>query len=461
MLYAQLQFPALSLEALGTDYVDTCVAVHDGHVIRQASPRALSAGVLPGMTIGMALTLCDTLTAHPRAPKKEQRLLHQLAHWAYHFSNQVAIRESGLCLEIGKSERLFGAPAELVSQLKQSANRAGRPMRIALGDTPEMADVFLKQQHCPMPDAFQDALKKTPLSLTGLPDKALRRLSLMGFRTLGDYVQVPTRAKQKRLSTTDFAHLEAILGRRTTPLTWFTPPPVFLQSQSFLRGLESHDMLRFPMHRLSQEASRWLCHQHRASDCLNWTLTLENRQKLLFSVRLNRPEWQADILFEPSWLTLQTHTLAAPVVEVSLRIQNTHAQHSETHDFFQKTESNDRGHLLDRLKARLGDSAIYSICRLPDPRPEKANQWHTKSDFTEPPPLPPRPVWWVTPPEPLGLQPELKGHELVQGPERLESGWWDFDTVCRQYWISRHAHRLAWIYQDQHTKQWWLSGWFA
>lgn len=461
MLYAQLFFPTLPLEALGADYEGLCVAVHDRQVIRNASPQALTAGVLPGMTLGMALTLCDRLKARPAAPKKEQQLLHQWAHWAYHYSNQVAIRKGGLCLEIGKSERLLGPPKSIIRTLQEAAHAAGRPMQVALGHTPEMADVFLRQQRCPLPEDFAATLAKTPLKATGLPEKALRRLSLMGFRTLGDYMQVPTRARQKRLSQTDFEALEAVLGHRMAPLRWFSPPPTFHQHLTFLRGLETHDMLRFPLHRLSQDASRWLFHRQCASDHLAWTLTLENKKVLQLPIHLNQPEWHPEALFEPSGLALQRITLESPVTEVSLRIQHPSARYPSTSDFLQTGETEDRARLLNRLKARLGESAIQTPCRLPDPRPEKANHWSSDPSLVEPPALPPRPVWWLKSPMLLGEAPESAGHQLLQGPERLESGWWDLEPACRQYWISRHTDRLAWIYQDQYSKHWWLAGWFA
>ena len=78
------------------------------------------------------------------------------------------------------------------------------------------------------------------------------------------------------------------------------------------------------------------------------------------------------------------------------------------------------------------------------------------------PNLPPRPIWLLDPPESLGSSPEKAGHMLVQGPERIESGWWDFEPACRRYWVCLFQHtRISWVYQDHYSKSWWLAGWFT
>ncbi|MDP5344079.1 MAG: hypothetical protein NWR98_05775, partial [Litorivicinaceae bacterium] len=67
----------------------------------------------------------------------------------------------------------------------------------------------------------------------------------------------------------------------------------------------------------------------------------------------------------------------------------------------------------------------------------------------------------VHPPERLGSGATPQGHQLLCGPERLETGWWDGQPARRQYWITRtEDQRHAWVYQDAIDRQWWLSGWF-
>jgi protein ImuB len=147
---------------------------------------------------------------------------------------------------------------------------------------------------------------------------------------------------------------------------------------------------------------------------------------------------------------------------IRLHIQQVHQSSPPKQDLFVKAHDTDRDQLIDRLTARLGSECIKTPCRQQDPRPEYANQLDTRATVYPLPHLPPRPIWLLHPPEALGASPENAGHRLLQGPERIESGWWDFEPACRRYWIGLfQQQRISWIYQDQHSKSWWLAGWFT
>ena len=78
----------------------------------------------------------------------------------------------------------------------------------------------------------------------------------------------------------------------------------------------------------------------------------------------------------------------------------------------------------------------------------------------------PRPVWLLG--EPLLLSgredscPLRRGLILEQGPERIESGWWDGKGVARDYYVARRAHGARiWVFQERQSKRWYLHGVFA
>lgn len=78
-----------------------------------------------------------------------------------------------------------------------------------------------------------------------------------------------------------------------------------------------------------------------------------------------------------------------------------------------------------------------------------------------------RPLWLL--PQPVALpirnaRPWLaEALQLVNGPERIKSGWWDDGDVARDYFIATdksHAH--YWIFRERRgDKQWFLHGYFA
>lgn len=171
--------------------------------------------------------------------------------------------------------------------------------------------------------------------------------------------------------------------------------------------------------------------------------------------------------------------------------------------------------LLERLQARLGPAQVQRLQRCADHRPERATVGAALTD-----PLPAvalagpgtprhggrarpgdtsstvggsqpgraraqggdegcaqdlplaRPVWLLPQPQPLrerGPHPLLDGRplQLLAGPQRIESGWWDGEPVARDYFIAQAEDgALVWICRarlplSQSGAGWFLHGRFA
>ena len=147
--------------------------------------------------------------------------------------------------------------------------------------------------------------------------------------------------------------------------------------------------------------------------------------------------------------------------------------------------------LLDRLRARLGEAAVTlvtphrrasaraRVARNED-RARKGNRIRGCTEqpgkkeiagacrFRPPFPFPPRhrPVWLLAEPEPLGHRLEAQPWVLRDGPERIESGWWDGADVRRDYFIAENPRgETVWIYRDHRygtdDGEWFVHGLFA
>ena len=121
--------------------------------------------------------------------------------------------------------------------------------------------------------------------------------------------------------------------------------------------------------------------------------------------------------------------------------------------------------LIERLRARLGTEAVYGISLVPEHRPERAwcvaepsapsakrHRGRPKS-VSAPEQPPDRPLWLLAEPQSLegDEQPCFEGAlELEQGPERIESGWWDGRDVQRDYYIARNpAGVRLWVFRNR------------
>jgi protein ImuB len=77
-----------------------------------------------------------------------------------------------------------------------------------------------------------------------------------------------------------------------------------------------------------------------------------------------------------------------------------------------------------------------------------------------------RPLWLL--PRPLrmradGLLPKTDTPlTLLDGPERVETGWWDDFDVKRDYFVARDAAGARlWIYRNRDGSGWFLHGMFG
>ncbi len=73
-----------------------------------------------------------------------------------------------------------------------------------------------------------------------------------------------------------------------------------------------------------------------------------------------------------------------------------------------------------------------------------------------------RPLWLLDRPEPCDVDRLV----LEEGPECIESGWWDGHDVARDYYIARNAQGARlWVFRKRRETtagaRWFLHGWFA
>jgi protein ImuB len=131
--------------------------------------------------------------------------------------------------------------------------------------------------------------------------------------------------------------------------------------------------------------------------------------------------------------------------------------------------------LVERLRARLGHEAVHGLACVAEHRPEAA--WRKApspglrpisparaGELREPSPAlyeVQRPLWLLEAPEPC----DATRLELEDGPECIESGWWDGHDVARDYYVARNREGARlWIFRNRRETDpagWFLHGWFA
>jgi protein ImuB len=130
--------------------------------------------------------------------------------------------------------------------------------------------------------------------------------------------------------------------------------------------------------------------------------------------------------------------------------------------------------LGERLIARVGDQSVYSVNTVAEHRPQYAwraqsllSDWasSTSSQVSR---YNRRPLWMLPEPALLpaeGVYPLHQGFRLrlLEGPERLETGWWDDDGISRDYYTAVNTAGIRlWVFRSrQQSPAWYLHGYFG
>ena len=129
--------------------------------------------------------------------------------------------------------------------------------------------------------------------------------------------------------------------------------------------------------------------------------------------------------------------------------------------------------LAERLAARIGNQLVHSVTTVAEHRPQRAWRLQGFPDGQGVAPLFAvrrnlyRPLWMLPEPELLPAEHGYPLHQgrltLLEGPERLETGWWDDDSIARDYYTAMNPQGLRlWVFRNRkRTANWYLHGIFG
>ena len=475
MLWACILLPQLALDAVLRRHPapDAPLALVGGPAqlrsLHAVNAAAAAAGLAPGMRLTAAHALLPDLAMVDYAPQAEARMQRFLAAWAYRHSSLVSAQWPGaIVLEAGASFRLFGPWPRFERRLRAELDRLGFRHRIALAPTARAARVLagLRDGMAVMePAALPQLLDQVPVRRAVLPDDAGERLRRMGVQTLGQLRALPGDALRRRFGLPLLEYLQRLYGEADDPLDCYLPPDHFDARVELGYEVESHTALLFPLRRLVGDLCTYL--SVRDGGVQRFVLRLEHEQGHTDAeVGLLAPERMPAMLFELARGRLERLQLARPVVGLRLLARELPPFVPAAQDLFapRAQQALDWPRLRERLRARLGDAAVYRVAPQGDPRPERA--WCRvegeggEGAIAPAPARPPRPAWLLPVPVPLH-DPRLR---VLSGPERLESGWWDGADARRDYYVVQTGRgQRGWAFRPAGVREggWMLHGWFA
>jgi protein ImuB len=460
-------------------------AVIDGAPGRQrvvaVSSAAAERGVSVGLTRAAAEIRVPALQLSERRPTWEARALQERARQAFALTPFVSPEAPDtLLLEVRGSVRLFGGLQSLVHEAQQRLGTEQIPAGVAVAPSVWAALWLVRANPGTLIESLAElpsALARVPLGATGWDEAILETCERLGVATVGELARLPRDGVARRLSPAIPLRLDEALGRAPQPRRRHVLPERFTEAVELPAELIATGALQPWCERLLQAQERFLVQRDASvAQC-----------RLRFTHRPGQPP--TSLVLERSlptaraaeWALLLTErlgrtTLTAPVVAVSLRSgavlpavplggglvgdgRDSHAAAAR---------------LLDRLRARLGESAVHALCLVPEHRPESAFRrvsptWPVAPRPLDDVPPTPRPLWLLATPEALTVRATRPWYggplALLSGPERIESGWWSGQSIARDYYVARASNGARlWIYRERAAASvgaWYLHGVFA
>jgi protein ImuB len=443
-----------------------------------------------------AVVFPDLMEPHPVHPvhPAHPSTLQRLCLCAQQFTSLVSIETpNALLLEIKGSVKLFGSLAALHAAIEAAWGRLSLRAHAATAPT-ALAALWLARAGKPacIEESGQLAggLAELPITCTSWDAAWLQTLRAMGITRIGELLRLPRAGISRRLSPAAVLDLDIALARQAAPRRAFVPRVRFRERCDFEAEIETVGYLQKALEPLIERCAQFL--RERQAGVQSLELRLRHRAIPVTRVRLglatitSERRRLADVLDEK----LNRLELAAPVRGMELKSGSLQPLPAGSLDAFAgmgggrgrraggACAGNTAPQLVERLRARLGEQAVYGVVSVPEHRPEAA--WRRVHELRLTPAMPraegmraagtrvsemPRPVWLLDEPVLLAASVQKlcqEGSILEQGPERIESGWWDGGDVARDYYIARQARGARWwVFQQRQTRCWYLHGMFA
>jgi protein ImuB len=473
-MWIAVRFPLLPLEIfLRGSPTPEPFAVEERHAILACSDEAAVRGVCAGMAASAALALVPGLRIAARDPDAEIEALVGIAGWAGQFTPRVALDlPSALLLEVSGSLKLFRGLEALASALRWGAAEMGYSPIVAAAPTPRAASWLAAagaEKFVTDPVQLEPALASLPVTVLGGAKEELETLEDIGVATLGELRALPRDGVARRFRSGLLEDLDRALGLAPDPRDFVAPPARFRAALELPAEVAQAEALLFAARRLVVQLAGFLSARSGGVQRFVLELAHRDREATRIEIGLATPARDAErftLLLRERFSALQ---LPEPVRAIALEADDVAPLAGEEPQllFEEGKPPGQWQQLVERLRARLGADAVHGLAPRPEHRPERASvaadpgAKQLQAYFGD------RPFWLLAHPKPLqeiGGVPHHEGPlELLAGPERIESGWWDGEDVARDYFIARtKSESLLWIYRDRRGEGgWYLHGVFA
>jgi protein ImuB len=287
-------------------------------------------------------------------------------------------------------------------------------------------------------------------------------LEQMGFRRVRDVLRLPRKALTRRFGPAVTDYLDRLLGTRPDPRLFYQPPQTFAARLELPAEIHTCQALLFPLKRLLEELCGVLRGGDNAVQSLHIVLRHDDHPDSLVELGMQSPTQDPVRLLGLLRERLERLRLPQAVREIRLETPKLLPLAAGQQSLFPDSPGEQQQgiwQLAERLQARLGRDAVGGLAGVEDHRPEYSWRPCALDETPQCATLPHRPAWLLPKPKRC----DIGRYEILTGPERIESGWWDGRDCRRDYFIVRDPHgSTLWAFHEYKPRRgWYLHGIFA
>jgi protein ImuB len=481
-----LHFPQLPVEVFARHQVTKPVVVTIRQRVVSMNHRSQRIGIRIGSSINTAYTISEDVVSFEREEDKELEKLTHLAQWAYQFTPNVSIKPPhSLLLDVSGCLKLFKGIDNLKKLIRAGLDNLGFEVLMGTNSTPLSALLFAEAglpEVSAGPEIVQ-SLEPVPIHYLRVEENIKDTLRQMGISHCKQLFELPMDGLNRRFGVFFTDYLQRLTGEKPDPQKYIDSTPRFRSDITFLADVTNLESLAFPLKRLLGELQDFLIKRQLTTNQFTVKLSHRSHSPREFSVFLANPDNDAQMFLMLSQLQLEKVNNMPEVDNISVAARNFFEPEASSGDLFDGAhfkQKNGRIHskaeearavrLINMMTARLGPGACFGLSLANDHRPERAwkpitlaakDYWQDETQEDNA-----RPLYLLPAPKTLSIEagsPCISGKlELLQGPERIDFGWWDNDAVSRDYYIAKHhTGSLYWIYQNLDNSRWYLHGIFS
>ena len=494
-LWIYLHFPQLQLDLITHNQASQAnhpIAIVDvaNNQLCQVNESARKESIKVGMGLASASLLCSNLHLQEYKQELENNHIANIANHLYMLTSDIVLAPpNALILRAQNMLSLYQGLAGYWRVIQQSlqdqkvhfvaasAYSIQAAKMIALGFCKQHLETQSSGKRRPHKnmsytqhaitnkrEEIATTLASCLLNVSDIDPKDLHKLARIGIKSYADLQQLPLAEVANRVSRFSMSIINELNGKQAAKVTFYQPKATYHDYIELLYEISLSDKLLPVIGRCLDKLSQFLLirNAHSLSIEIGFFQREHNTMRLAFNSI--RPIYKSQDWLDIIRLKLESICFESPVFGLSLQCLEYEVAHVANNDMVtQKSTHVAALTLLSRLQSKLGEQSVHSLQYIDDFRPEMCAQLnsvlqlkkHTK-DAQQTNIFADRPGLLLPQPETLTLE-----VQIVKGPERIQTGWWDDQAINRDYYIGQSQNgQQVWIFKTP-DQQWYLHGYFV